>query len=70
MSSSNRANEILLAHGVRGWVIQGDRVVGGLDLPPDTARFVERFNREYAAIGMWVRPCGGEGQATKERFSV
>ena len=60
MSSSNRNNAILLENGVRGWIFQGDRVVGGLDLPPDTARFIERFNREYAAICMWVRPCGAE----------
>lgn len=56
MSSSNRGHDILYGESIRGWIIQGECVVGGLDFPPDVAGFVERFNREYAAIGMRVVP--------------
>ncbi len=59
MSSSNRGRDLLPEGGHRGWIVQGERVVGGLDLPPDVVVFIERFNREYAAMGMRVVPGGG-----------
>jgi hypothetical protein len=35
-------------------IIQGDRAVGGLDLPAPAESFVNEFNREYAALGLRV----------------
>lgn len=73
MSSSNRSHDLLPEGGHRGWIVQGERVVGGLDLPPEVADFVERFNREYAAMGMRVVPSGGQGgpaePVTEAKFS-
>jgi hypothetical protein len=39
---------------LRGVIFQGDRVVGGLDLPSPSQSFVEQFNREYAELGLRV----------------
>jgi hypothetical protein len=43
---------------LRGMIIQGDRIVGGLDLPEPTGPFVEHFNREYARLGMRIELSG------------
>ena len=40
---------------LRGIIIQGDRIVGGLDLPVPAEPFVTQFNREYGEIGLRVR---------------
>ncbi len=73
MSSSNRSRELLPEGRHRGWIVQGERVVGGLDIPPEVVGFVERFNREYAALGMRVVPSDGEGgpvePVTEAKFS-
>ncbi len=39
---------------LRGVIIQGDRIVGGLDLPVPAEPFISQFNREYAAIRLRV----------------
>ena len=43
---------------LRGMIIQGSRIVGGLDLPEPTGPFVEHFNREYAQLGLRVELSG------------
>lgn len=43
---------------LRGMIMQGSRIVGGLDLPEPTGPFVEHFNREYAQLGLRVEPSG------------
>jgi hypothetical protein len=42
---------------LRGMIIQGNRIVGGLDLPEPTGPFVEHFNREYGSLGLRVEVC-------------
>jgi hypothetical protein len=37
---------------LRGVIFQGNRIVGGLDLPTPSEAFIEQFNREYAALGL------------------
>jgi hypothetical protein len=39
---------------LRGLIFQGDRIVGGLDLPVPPEPFVKQFNREYAEIRLHV----------------
>jgi hypothetical protein len=39
---------------LRGIILQGDRIVGGLDLPVPAEPFITQFNREYAAIRLRV----------------
>jgi len=56
MSSSIRDPKKLLPGLVRGLVLQGERIVGGVDLPADLRTFVDDFNREYAAVGLRVVP--------------
>jgi len=41
---------------LRGVIIRGDRIVGGLDLPTPSEPFIAHFNREYAAAGLCVVP--------------
>jgi len=43
---------------LRGMIIQGNRVVGGLDLPNPPEPVIEQFNHEYAAIGLRVEQVG------------
>jgi hypothetical protein len=50
MSSSFRRGDL------RGIILQGDRVVGGLDLPDPCESFIQHFNDEYSRIGLRVAP--------------
>jgi hypothetical protein len=43
---------------LRGIIIQGDRVVGGLDLPTPAESFIDQFNREYASLNLRVQVQG------------
>jgi hypothetical protein len=56
MSSSIRDPKKLIPGLVRGLVLQGEHIVGGVDLPADLRAFVDDFNREYAAAGLRVVP--------------
>jgi len=39
---------------LRGAILQGGKVVGGLDLPALAEAFIEHFDREYARLGLSV----------------
>jgi hypothetical protein len=39
---------------LRGAILQGGKIVGGLDLPTSAETFIEQFNREYARLGLSV----------------
>lgn len=41
---------------LRGVIMRGDRVVGGVDLPDPCDSFILHFNEEYAAVGLRVLP--------------
>jgi hypothetical protein len=56
MSSSIRDPKKFFPGVRRGLVCQGERIVGGVDLPADTQRFLDDFNREYAAAGLRLIP--------------
>ncbi|MCH5374768.1 MAG: hypothetical protein JJ992_12400 [Planctomycetes bacterium] len=54
MSSSIRGGDSHSTAFDRGLVYQGEKVVGGVDLPADAQTFVDEFNRVYAAAGLRV----------------
>jgi hypothetical protein len=57
MSSSIRDPHKIGRGLQRGLVVQGDRIVGGVHLPPaDSQAFLDQFNREYAAAGIRLIP--------------
>ena len=56
MSSSRRVADIQTDCVQRAWVVQGECIVGGMDLPVERDVFIEQFNREYAAAGLRVVP--------------
>lgn len=41
---------------LRGLIIQGGQIVGGLDLPEPCEPFIEQFAREYASLGLSILP--------------
>jgi hypothetical protein len=49
---------------LRGIIIQGDRVVGGLDLPTPADSFIDQFNREYASLNLRVQVLGESAPAS------
>jgi hypothetical protein len=56
-------------------IIQGNRIVGGLDLPEPTGSFVEHFNREYAPLGLRVELSAapssqGESQGCHDHLEI
>ncbi len=62
MSSSIRGLHKIQRGLQRGLVLQGERIVGGVHLPPvDSQAFFDQFNREYAAAGIRLVP-GTNGQ--------
>ncbi len=57
MSSSIRDLHKIQRGLQRGLVLQGERIVGGVHLPPaDSQAFFDQFNREYAAAGIRLVP--------------
>jgi len=58
---------------LRGVIVLGDRVVGGVDLPSPWDSFIEHFNQEYAAVGLRVLPadqlCDAASSPTEQRSS-
>ena len=41
---------------LRGAIIQGGKIVGGVDLPEPRQPFIDQFAREYARLGLTVVP--------------
>jgi hypothetical protein len=39
---------------LRGAILQGGKIVGGLDLPAAAETFIEQFDREYGRLGLSV----------------
>lgn len=41
---------------LRGVIVRGNHIVGGVDLPSPSECFIEHFNQEYEAAGLCVIP--------------
>jgi hypothetical protein len=48
---------------LRGVIVYGERIVGGVDLPSPCESFIEHFNQEYAAVGLRVLPADQLGDS-------
>ncbi len=68
MSSSIRDPHKISRGLQRGLVLQGERIVGGVHLPPTNSQaFFDQFNREYEAAGIRLIPATAPPHAAVQR---